>query len=90
MDKQRDFDARTLIHMMFGNSSIDSFKALWDKDKDAEKWGQLLRMCYIEESYVSVGGDEGWKENPPICTERLQYLQALIAFLEETGCKEAK
>ena len=90
MEKGRGFNKRTLIHMMFGNSSIDSFKALWEQNKDAELWGQLLHMCCIEESYVSVGGDDGWMENPPICTERLKYLQELISFLEQLGIEEVK
>ena len=29
MDIQKDFDAYTLISMMFENASIDSFKPLW-------------------------------------------------------------
>lgn len=90
MDKQTGFDEYTLIDMMFDNSSIDSFKQLWDEDKDAEKWGELLHLCYCEESYESVGGDEGYLENPPICVERLKYLRELIEFLEKLGIKDVE
>jgi hypothetical protein len=47
-------------------------------------------MCYCEESYESVGGDEGYLPNPPINHERLSYLKELIAFLEGNGIKEAE
>ena len=90
LEKRSSFSKHMLINMMFRNSSIDSFNALWEQNKDAELWGQLLHMCYIEESYVSVGGDDGWMENPPICTERLKYLQELISFLEQLGIREVK
>ncbi len=87
MNTQKIFDENILIDMMFDDSSIDSFKSFWDKDKDAEKWGRLLHMCYCEKSYVSVGGDEGYLENPPICFKRLKYLEELIDFLEKLGIK---
>lgn len=90
MDMKKAFDEHDLVDMMFESENINSFKSLWDKDKDAEKWGHLLHMCYCEESYVSVGGDEGYLENPPICVERLKYLQELIDFLEKLGIKEVK
>lgn len=86
----KDFDEYTLIDMMFDSLSIDCFKSLWDIDKDAEKWGNLLDMCYCEESYESVGGDLGYLENPPINTERLKYLRELIEFLEMSGIKEVE
>lgn len=44
-------------------------------------------MCYCEESYESVGGDEGYLDNPPINHERLAYLEKLIKFLEDNGIK---
>lgn len=81
-------DEYALIDMMFDSSNIDSFKALWEQDKDAEKWGHLLHMCYCEESYESVGGDEGYLDNSPINVERLKYLEELISFLEGLGIKE--
>ena len=34
-------------------------------------------MCYCEESYESVCGDEGYLDNPPINHERLAYLEEL-------------
>lgn len=88
MEVQKEFDEYTLIDMMFESSSIDSFKQLWYKDNDAKKWGELLHMCYCEESYVKAGGDEGYMENPPICTEQLEYLQELIKLLENLGVKD--
>ena len=90
MCNEKNIDEFTLIDMMFNNSSIDSFKSLLEKDKDTEKWGRLLDMCYCEESYESVGGDEGYLENPPINFERLNYLKELIDFLEKSGIKGAK
>ena len=83
----KTFNENTLVDMMFRGSGIDSFKHLWDKDKDAKKWGTLLRLCYWELSYARVGGDEGYLENPPINTERIAYLEELITFLENAGVK---
>ena len=83
----KTFNENMLVDMMFKGSGIDSFKYLWDKDKDAKKWGTLLRMCYWELSYERVGGDEGYLENPPINTERIAYLEELITFLENAGVK---
>lgn len=90
MDIQKDFDAYTLISMMFENASIDSFKPLWEMDKDAKKWGYLLHMTYCEDSYESVGGDYGYEENPPINLERVKYLEELIVFLEGLGIEEVE
>lgn len=90
MDIQKDFDAYTLISMMFKNASIDSFKQLWEMDKDAKKWGYLLNMTYCEDSYESVGGDHGYEENPPINLERVKYLEELIVFLEGLGIEEVE
>jgi len=87
MDVKKEFTEYTLIDMMFEGSSIDSFKSLWDKDNDAEKWSELLHMCYWEQSYERAGGDEGYLDNPPINAERLNYLEELIKFLEESGIK---
>lgn len=88
MDKESNFTKDILIDMMFENSSIESFKRLWNKNKDADKWGYLLHMCYCEESYESIGGDDGYLENPPINVERLKYFEQLIEFLEGLGIKE--
>lgn len=44
-------------------------------------------MCYCEESYYSVGGDEGYLANLPINHKRLSYLEKLIKFLEDNGIK---
>ncbi len=85
MDMKKDFNAHTLIDMMFGSESIDTFKSLWDKDKGLEKWSELLHMCYWEVSYERVGGDEGYLDNPPINVARIKYLEELIDFLEQSG-----
>lgn len=79
------FDEYDLIDMMYDSEDIETFKSLWQQDKDLEKWGELLHSCYWEESYESVGGDEGYLENPPINVKRLDYLHELIAFLEGVG-----
>ena len=71
--------------MMFASQSIDTFKALWGKDGDINKWSKLLHLCYWEESYESAGGDGGYLENPPINIVRLKYLRELIRFLESFG-----
>ena len=84
-DMQKTFDEHDLISMMFERADIDAFKLLWDKDKDAEKWSKLLHMCYWEQSYESVGGDEGYLDDPPINEKRLKYLKELIEFLEQSG-----
>lgn len=81
------FDEYDLIDMMFDSESIETFKSLWEKDKELEKWSELLHSCYWEESYESVGGDEGYLENPPINYKRLEYLKSLIAFLEGVGIR---
>ena len=85
MNTQKKFDEYTLIDMMFDSESIDTFKSLWDKDKDLEKWSELLHSCYWEHSYESVGGDEGYLDDPPINEKRLKYLEELIDFLEKLG-----
>ena len=45
-------------------------------------------MCYCEQSYENVGGDDGDSVNPHINFERLKYLDELIDFLEKLGIKE--
>ena len=85
-----NFDRYTLIDMMFDSASIEEFESLWNIDNDNKKWGDLLYMCYNEKSFVRAGGDDGYKENPPICYERLEYLEELIKFLEELGVKVNK
>ena len=85
MDILEHLDGRDMIHMMYGSESIETFKALWKKDKDLEKWSQLLHSCYWELSYARAGGDEGYLANPPIAVERINYLEALIDFLEGVG-----
>ena len=74
-----------MIDMMYGSERIETFKALWEQDKDLEKWSQLLHSCYWELSYACAGGDEGYLENPPINMKRIKYLEELIAFLEGVG-----
>lgn len=81
----KEFNEDDLIDMMFASTDIGAFKILFEKDKDAEKWSELLHMCYWEQSYESVGGDEGYLKNPPINEKRLKYLEELIKFLEDSG-----
>ena len=50
-------------------------------------WSELLHRCYCEESYESVGGDEGYLDNPPINHERLTYLGTMVKLLEDNGMK---
>ena len=76
-------DRRDLVQMMYGSESIENFKALWEQDKDLEKWSQLLHSCYWELSYTCAGGDEGYLDNPPINVGRIKYLEVLIGFLKE-------
>ena len=85
MNILENFDEHDLIEMMFESTDIDAFKLLWSKDKDAKKWSELLSSCYWEQSYESVGGDEGYLENPIINVKRLKYLEELIKFLEGAG-----
>ena len=87
MDIQTAFDEHELIDMMFESTDIDTFKLLWDNDNDAKKWSELLHMCYWEQSYESVGGDEGYLEDSPINEKRLKYLEELIDFLEQSGVR---
>lgn len=88
-DHQYDFDNDGyLIYMMFDSVPIEKFIRLWDVEKDIKKWQQLLHMTCCEDSYESVGGDEGYLDNPPINHERIKYLEELIAFLESKGLVE--
>ena len=76
-----------LMDRMFDSQPIEEFQQLWESKENLD-WGELLHMCYCEERYESVGGDEGYLENPPINHERLAYLKQLIAFLEDKGIAE--
>lgn len=76
-------DRRDLVQMMYGSESIENFKALWEQDKNLEKWSQLLHSCYWELSYSCAGGDDGYLDNPPINVGRIKYLEELIGFLKE-------
>ena len=82
-------DEYKLIDMMFDSCPIEEFQQLWESKENLD-WGKLLHMCYCEESYESVGWDEGYLENPPINHERLAYLEQLISFLEDKGIEERK
>ena len=77
-----------LIDLMFESKPIEIFEKLFAENREYFDWSELLHMCYCEESYESVGGDEGYLENPPINYERLTYLKKLIKFLEDNGIKE--
>ena len=85
MNITEKFDGHDLIHRMFDSESIETFKALWEKEKDSEKWSQLLHSCYWELSYTRAGGDHGHLDNPPMNTARITYLEELIGFLEGVG-----
>ena len=85
MGALKHLDGRDLVQMMCGSESIEIFKALWEQDKDLEKWSQLLHSCYWELSYTRAGGDEGYLDKPPINVERIKYLEELIGFLKEVG-----
>ena len=80
-------DEYKLIDMMFDIRPIEEFQQLLESKEDLD-WSSLLHMCYCEERYESVGGDEGYLETPPINHERLSYLEQLIAFLKEKGIEE--
>lgn len=77
----------TLINMMFEESPIEDFEELLKTQRDKLNWLELLEYCYTEESYESVGGDLGYMDNPPINYKRIEYLNNLIAFLENNGIK---
>lgn len=79
-----------LVTMMFKNEPIEAFEKLLNEDIPKSEWGNLLHMCYCEESYESVGGDDGYMENPPINHKRLAYLEKLISFLESKGISECQ
>lgn len=81
-------DSMTLIDMMFDSKPIEEFENLLRSGEVSAEWEELLHMCYCEESYVSVGGDEGYLPNPPIDHKRLAYLKTLITFLESHGISE--
>lgn len=77
-----------LIDMMLEGESIEKFEELLELSDLVSQWRYLLHMCYWEEGYESVGGDEGYMDPPPINHERLAYLKKLIAFLESHGITE--
>lgn len=79
-----------LIFMMFKSEPIETFEKLLKEENPGLKWEKLLNMCYWEERYESVGGNRGYKENPPINQKRLEYLKKLIDFLESNGIKAEK
>ena len=76
-----------LVDLMFENTPIEVFDKLFTESLECYNWSELLQMCYIEESYERVGGDEGDTEDPPINYERLAYLGKLIEFLHDKGIK---
>ena len=80
-------DEFELIDLMFESKPIEVFQKLFTENQENFDWSELLYMCYCEESYESVGGDEGYLDNPPIHHERLKYLETLIKFLEDNGIK---
>ena len=79
--------AEYLIDMMFDSKPISDFEKVFNYTDNKQAWEELLDMCYWEFSYVSVGGDEGYLENPPIDYKKLEYLENLIVFLEAEGVK---
>ena len=80
-------DEYKLIDMLFDRCPIEEFYQLWESQEELD-WSGLLHMCYCEESYERVGGDEGNMQNSPINHERIAYLNNLIALLESCGIKE--
>ena len=80
-------DEFELIDLMFESKPIEVCQKLFTENQENFDWSELLYMCYCEESYESVGGDEGYLDNPPIHHERLKYLETLIKFLEDNGIK---
>ena len=84
-EMKNNIDKDDLISMMLSNENINTFKTLFKNDHDFKKWSELLNTRYLERSYESVGGDEGYLENPSINTKRLHYLEELISFLENSG-----
>ena len=72
-----------LVMMMLKSEPIETFEKLLKEKNPQIEWEILLDMCYSEENYESVGGDEGYKDAPPINQNRLEYLKKLIELLEE-------
>lgn len=62
-----------LIDLMFESKPIEIFEKLFAENREDFDWSELLHMCYCEESYESVGGDEIYFENPSINYKRLAY-----------------
>ena len=74
-----------LIDMMFAYEPIENFEEIFKKRIPGLEWEELLTMCYMERNYLRAGGDEGYKKNPPICHNEIDYLTNLISFLETSG-----
>ncbi len=81
-------DNMMLIDMMFDSKPVEKFEELLKSGDVGSEWIDLLHMCYCEERYVSVGGDEGCVCNPSIDHKRLAYLKKLIVLLESYGIRE--
>lgn len=79
-----------LVYMMFENEPIEMFEKIMEVENTEFQWDQLLDMCYTEKIYESVGGDYGDEDNPPINYDRIEYLNKLIDFLEQSGVKTEK
>ncbi len=76
-----------LIDLVWDKKPLEDFKKIFKQYKDSLDWGDLLYICKCEKEYASVGGDEGYLENSPICYEYIEYLQSIIDFLEDKGIK---
>ncbi len=76
-----------LVEMMFDGEPIETFEKLLKAGENFLGWDELLRMCYCEESYESIGGDFGDEDDPSMNHERVAYLERLIAFLEQNGVR---
>lgn len=83
-------DGYRLTDMMFAGKPIEEFERIMRTEDSGLDWGTLLSLCYTERSYQRVGGDEGYKKNPPINKKRIAYLSDLIAFLEANGIEKNK
>ena len=77
-----------LVGMINEGRPIKEFEALLHAGNTEPGWGYLLHFSRLEKSYEEAGGDFGDEENPPINREKIEYLEKLIAFLEQNGIKE--
>ena len=82
---ENDMNTSNLIMMMFKNAPIESLERLLKEENNGLNWGALLNMCYSEEIYERIGGDDGFKENAKVDWKRLDYLRRLISMLEQNG-----